>query len=93
MADLYDEGVDTREPPKGDLQHLKSRVEIELDEKTTEIPHTLFKNPGAMPIVAAVRTLFAGWLRLVGLQEREATSLASRLPNYVAFAFHEEWHS
>jgi hypothetical protein len=93
MADLYDEGVGNREPAKGDIDHLKVRVEIALDEQATEIPHMLFKNPGAVPIVAAVRTLFAGWLRLLDLNEGEASSLANRLPTYVAFGFHEEWRS
>jgi uncharacterized protein YjbI with pentapeptide repeats len=43
--------------------------------------------------VAVVREQFASWLRLLDLKEAEAKSLANRLPNYLAFAFHEEWRS
>jgi adenylate kinase family enzyme len=56
-----------------------------------EIPHTLFQNPGAVPLVAVVREQFASWLRLLDLDDAEAKSLSNRLPNYLAFAFHEEW--
>jgi hypothetical protein len=38
MADLYDEGAASREPPEGDVEHLRARVEIELDEPAAEIP-------------------------------------------------------
>jgi hypothetical protein len=93
MVDLYDEGAASREPARGDLQHLTARVEIELDEPATEIPHTLFKNPSSIPLVARVRGRFASWLRLLDLNEAEAASLANRLPNYLALAFHEEWRS
>jgi hypothetical protein len=59
MTALYDESAGAREPAKGDLEHLKSRIEIELSDEPNEIPHTLFKNPGAIPLAFAVRDAFA----------------------------------
>ena len=93
MADLYDEGAGSRGPARGDVEYLRARVEIELNEPAAEIPPTLFRNPGAVPLVDVVREQFASWLRLLDLNEAEAASLANRLPNYFAVAFDKEWRS
>jgi hypothetical protein len=51
MADLYDEGAGTREPAKGDVSHLRTRVEIALDELTRTIHEALAGADQAVEIV------------------------------------------
>lgn len=92
-ADLYDEGEAARPKAQGDVDHLRSQIEIALDDEAAVIPHTVFKDPGTISVVRSAREHFKSWLRLIDLNPAEAESLANRLPTYFTFAFHEEWRA
>lgn len=83
----------------GDLQHLKNRTQVLIEDADIVVTRQFFKNPAALPILPAVERTLAGWLRFLQpnqpnantLNEAEARSLATRLYGYFPVALHEEW--
>ena len=57
-----------------------------------EISQDFFSNPSGLPLVKSVVDAVAEWLISQGLTQSVARTIAARLPGYMPYCLHKEWH-
>jgi uncharacterized protein YjbI with pentapeptide repeats len=73
------------------LETFGDRVAQSLENMELTIDQDFFQRPKELPIVAAIKTHFAQWLKSFVKTKAEAQTISDRLPAYFVFALHDEW--
>ncbi|MEH2073940.1 MAG: pentapeptide repeat-containing protein [Nostoc sp.] len=78
-------------PNQSDLELLCDRLNDSLVSIELRIDQDFFRRPKNLPILEAIKTAFANWLKYFSVNEAQALTISHRLPTYFVFALHEEW--
>ncbi|MFL6274721.1 MAG: hypothetical protein ACJ74G_05865 [Blastocatellia bacterium] len=74
-----------------DVEKVAEKLDLSLEERELVIDEDFFRRPRELPVVEAIKTPFAQWLRGIGFGEAAADSISDRLPSYFVFALNDEW--
>jgi uncharacterized protein YjbI with pentapeptide repeats len=78
-------------PNESDLELLCDRLNHSLESIELRIDQDFFSRPKDLPILEAIKTAFADWLKYFSVNQAQALTISYRLPTYFVFALHEEW--
>ncbi|MEH2199281.1 pentapeptide repeat-containing protein [Nostoc sp.] len=78
-------------PNESDLELLCDRLNDSLERIELRIDQDFFRRPKDLPILEAIKTAFADWLKYFSVNQAQALTISHRLPTYFVFALHEEW--
>ncbi|MBD2523423.1 pentapeptide repeat-containing protein [Nostoc sp. FACHB-133] len=78
-------------PNEGDLELLCDRLNDSLVSIELRIDQDFFSRPKDLPILEAIKTAFADWLKYFSVNQAQALTISHRLPTYFVYALHEEW--
>lgn len=76
-----------------DVEAVAEQLDLSLEARELVIDEDFFRRPRELPVVEAIKTPFAQWLRGVGFGEAAADSISDRLPSYFVFALNDEWRT
>jgi dihydroneopterin aldolase len=79
------------QPNESDLELLCDRLNHSLESIELRIDQDFFSRPKDLPILEAVKTAFADWLKYFSVNQAQALTISYRLPTYFVYALHEEW--
>ncbi|MBN3927550.1 hypothetical protein, partial [Nostoc sp. NMS4] len=85
------QGLLFEKPNESDLNLLCDRLNHSLESIELRIDQDFFSRPKDLPILEAVKTAFADWLKYFSVNQAQALTISHRLPTYFVFALHEEW--
>ncbi|MEH2117067.1 pentapeptide repeat-containing protein [Nostoc sp.] len=78
-------------PNESDLELLCDRLNDSLETIELRIDQDFFSRPKDLPILEAIKTAFADWLKYFSVNQAQAQTISHRLPTYFVYALHEEW--
>ncbi|MCC5607289.1 pentapeptide repeat-containing protein [Nostoc sp. CHAB 5834] len=78
-------------PNESDLDLLCDRLNDSLESIELRIDQDFFSRPKDLPILEAIKTAFADWLKYFSVNQAQALTISHRLPTYFVYALHEEW--
>ncbi|MDZ8140763.1 MAG: pentapeptide repeat-containing protein [Nostoc sp. DedQUE04] len=78
-------------PNESDLELLCDRLNHSLESIELRIDQDFFSRPKDLPILEAVQTAFADWLKYFSVNQAQTLTISHRLPTYFVYALHEEW--
>ncbi|MHC5756701.1 pentapeptide repeat-containing protein [Nostoc sp.] len=78
-------------PNQSDFELLCDRLNHSLESIELRIDQDFFSRPKDLPILEAIKTAFADWLKYFSVNQAQAQTISHRLPTYFVFALHEEW--
>ncbi|MEH2253514.1 pentapeptide repeat-containing protein [Nostoc sp.] len=78
-------------PNQSDLEELCDRLNDSLESIELYIDQDFFSCPKDLPILEAIKTAFADWLKYFSVNQAQAQTISHRLPTYFVFAINEEW--
>ncbi|MEH2104713.1 pentapeptide repeat-containing protein [Nostoc sp.] len=78
-------------PNQSDFELLCDRLNHSLESIELRIDQDFFSRPKELPILEAIKTAFADWLKYFSVNQAQALTISHRLPTYFVFALHEEW--
>ncbi|MBN4003969.1 pentapeptide repeat-containing protein [Nostoc sp. LPT] len=78
-------------PNEKDLELLCDRLNHSLESIELRIDQDFFSHPKDLPILEAIKTAFADWLKYFSVNQAQAQTISHRLPTYFVYALHEEW--
>lgn len=78
-------------PNESDLELLCDRLNHSLESIELRIDQDFFRRPKDLPILEAIKTAFADWLKYFSVNQAQALTISHRLPTYFVYALHQEW--
>ncbi|WP_334924198.1 pentapeptide repeat-containing protein [Nostoc sp.] len=78
-------------PNDSDFELLCDRLNHSLESIELRIDQDFFNRPKDLPILEAIKTAFADWLKYFSVNQAQALTISHRLPTYFVYALHEEW--
>ncbi|WP_335068438.1 pentapeptide repeat-containing protein [Nostoc sp.] len=78
-------------PNQSDLELLCDRLNDSLESIELRIDQDFFSCPKDLPILEAIKTAFADWLKYFSVNQAQAQTISHGLPTYFVFALNKEW--